>query len=1014
MAALRLSSLWRETAIAAPDLWRNIQIRGFTKAQYLNFALGNIGEKSEAIHVDAYDFYKNLNGLRRILEMGKKWVLKRVSLTGHEPDIHLLFQGLDACSEGTEELELGSFQHRGWGDNLPTLQVVATVFPQLRKLCLVSWRIPSDLHQLSTVTDFAFKVIRELTVEELRKLFTFIKSAGHIMASLELRFLKTEAVFPENILGSDRVKLNRLKSLKIHAHNTPILLALLNAMRLPAEIEVVDVITRDNNNALSLQLTSALSLACSHILAPERVVLASVTTRPGDVKTLSGHVAFGGWRSGKADQLLQLIMGVPKDNTIPNQIRQTYSLPFTSSTNPWLFSRLEGLKITFEPNYAFWKLIAGVPTLRRLKVKAFHLDDCLLRILQGDDARNPSPPFSPLRSLEITFATPDMDIGYARALAHALKYRKLAPIREISFNLCMSHIDMETNDLLSSVALNINWFIVTPKAFLFTMAITASESQISLDREIAQLEKNLASLKRRRNALSPVSRLPPEILARIFFLTLPFAEIAERRLRTEDEPRLEQTKGRLCAVSSRWRETAFAAPELWRDIHIRDRTKAQYLKFALENIGEKQAINLDAYNVDENIPEVRRILEAGNTRVLKRVSLSAEEEAVHRIFQDLEARSQGTEELELRSLQGRGRLANLQTVATVFPQLRKLRLLNWRIPNDLHQLTMVTHLAFKGIRGLTVEDLRKLFAFFKTAGHIESLELQFQKTAAVFPENILGSAEVELHHLKRLKVQADNTLILLALLKAIRLPAEIELVDIATFDNNNELSHQLTSAVSLACSHILPPEDLGVSKVIALTPDGAKQLPHYVGFQGFWSGKPKQFLTVVMEVPKDNAIPSNPNSQICQLYSLPLTSSANPWLLSRLQEISIGLQPNFAFWQLIADIPTLRRLKLDAWHLDDCFLRILRGDEDTHSPSVPRIPFPVLQSLEISIFTPDLDIDYARALAHALKRRTAGAGEGKLAPIREINFKLCTLEIDEETDVLLLSVASDITWLMKE
>ncbi|KAF6744430.1 hypothetical protein DFP72DRAFT_79200 [Ephemerocybe angulata] len=545
------------------------------------------------------------------------------------------------------------------------------------------------------------------------------------------------------------------------------------------------------------------------------------------------------------------------------------------------------------------------------------------------------------------------------------------------------------------------------------MFTITTESQIDLDREIAQLEQDLASLKRRRNALSPVSRLPPEILARIFFLTLPLPELAERILLPEDEPRLAQTKGRLCAVSSRWRETALAAPELWRDIHIRDRTKAQYLNFALANIGEKQAINLDAYNIDENIPEVRRILEAGNTRVLKRVSLSAEEDAMHRIFQDLEARSQGTEELELISPRSHGRLPNLPLVATVFPQLCKLCLVRWRIPSDLHQLSTVTHFALKGLAGSTVEDLRKLLTLIKSAGRIGSLELRFVKTTAIFPENILGTAQVELHYLKRLKVHTDSTLILLALLKAIRLPAGIDLVDIATFDRN-ELSHQLTSAVNLACSHILPPDGVGLSKVIAVAPDGAKQMPHYVGFQGFWSAKPKQLLQAVMAVPKDNAISSNPNSQFCQLYSLPFTSSANPWLLSRLRDMSIGFQPSFTFWQIIADIPTLRWLKLDAWHLDDCFLRILRGDEDTHSPSVPRIPFPVLQSLEISIFTPDLDIGYARALAHALKRRTTGAGEGKLAPIREIKFKLCTLQIDEETDILLLSVALEYTWLMKE
>ncbi|KAF6751335.1 hypothetical protein DFP72DRAFT_908191 [Ephemerocybe angulata] len=548
------------------------------------------------------------------------------------------------------------------------------------------------------------------------------------------------------------------------------------------------------------------------------------------------------------------------------------------------------------------------------------------------------------------------------------------------------------------------------------MPATAIETQISLDREIAQLEQILASLKRRRNALSPVSQLPPEILARIFFLTLPLPgpELAERILRPEDEPRLAQTKGWLCSVSSHWRETAFAAPELWENIHIRDCTKGQYIDFVLGMIGDEQVIYVDAYGIYRNGSTLRRILETGNTRVLKRVSLSAEEWTMHGILREVKARSEGTEELELISSRDHGRLPNLPIVATVFPQLRKLCLVRWRIPSDLHQLSTVTHFALKGLAGTTVGDLRKLLAFFKTAGHIASLELQFQKTAAVFPENILGSAEaVELHHLKRLKVHADNTLILLALLKAIRLPSELEVVDILTIDNSNELSHQLTSALSLTCSDILAPERV---VVLEAAPEGAERpLSEYAAFQGWRNGNSVPLLQAIMAVPKDNTNPPNPNGQTCQLYSLPFTNAANPWLLSRLQELTIRFHASFAFWKLIADIPTLHRLQLDVCHLDDCFFRILRGNEDTGSPSIPRIPFPALQSLEIAIATPDhLDIDYARALAHALKRRADGVGEGKLASIREIGFRLCTSQIDKETDDLLSSVALDITWVVKK
>ncbi|KAF6741152.1 hypothetical protein DFP72DRAFT_774467, partial [Ephemerocybe angulata] len=80
-----------------------------------------------------------------------------------------------------------------------------------------------------------------------------------------------------------------------------------------------------------------------------------------------------------------------------------------------------------------------------------------------------------------------------------------------------------------------------------------------LDREIARLEQQLLDLKQRRNAMSPVSRIPPELLSNIFFLSLRFLKAGG--ITEEADP--DMTRRAICAVSHQWRELAFAEPKLW-------------------------------------------------------------------------------------------------------------------------------------------------------------------------------------------------------------------------------------------------------------------------------------------------------------------------------------------------------------------------------------------------------------------------------------------------------------------
>ena len=81
----------------------------------------------------------------------------------------------------------------------------------------------------------------------------------------------------------------------------------------------------------------------------------------------------------------------------------------------------------------------------------------------------------------------------------------------------------------------------------------------SIDREIARLKESIRALKSPRNELSPISRLPAEILCNIFSL------IEDNIFSSGRSPKSWTNFSR---VSQHWRSTALSAPELWSKIPL--------------------------------------------------------------------------------------------------------------------------------------------------------------------------------------------------------------------------------------------------------------------------------------------------------------------------------------------------------------------------------------------------------------------------------------------------------------
>ena len=84
----------------------------------------------------------------------------------------------------------------------------------------------------------------------------------------------------------------------------------------------------------------------------------------------------------------------------------------------------------------------------------------------------------------------------------------------------------------------------------------------AIDDELKSLEKSAQALKSRRNALAPISRLPPEIIANIFiFLSQPADCVQILAGEEQDLAWL-----RISQVCHRWREIALSHPRLWGHI----------------------------------------------------------------------------------------------------------------------------------------------------------------------------------------------------------------------------------------------------------------------------------------------------------------------------------------------------------------------------------------------------------------------------------------------------------------
>jgi hypothetical protein len=225
--------------------------------------------------------------------------------------------------------------------------------------------------------------------------------------------------------------------------------------------------------------------------------------------------------------------------------------------------------------------------------------------------------------------------------------------------------------------------------------------QQAIDAEIKSLEESARALKRRRNALSPISSLPPELFTTIFSLLclLGTPSLVCGNLK----PDHHLARLRVSHVCHRWREIALHQPLLWSRVDFTKAGASEILVRA-KSVPLYLEANISHFPWDEvRFTTFRNELQT-RTPYICHLSISAGLEHLHKTVKELVAPAPT---LEYLSLFSHGKSLNETTGSHLFvpdtlfngstPRLSRLKLYNCEI-NGKSQL----------LRGLRYLEIRSL------------------------------------------------------------------------------------------------------------------------------------------------------------------------------------------------------------------------------------------------------------------------------------------------------------------
>ncbi|TEB35244.1 hypothetical protein FA13DRAFT_1451159 [Coprinellus micaceus] len=332
-----------------------------------------------------------------------------------------------------------------------------------------------------------------------------------------------------------------------------------------------------------------------------------------------------------------------------------------------------------------------------------------------------------------------------------------------------------------------------------------TEPQVTIDSELIALEKRVLDLRRARNSVASISRLPPEILTLIFCLTVafdtpePFA-LCYSATQTRTNPTYHYVK--LCHVCHAWRTVALSSPQLWARLRVHSRTKA-----SLMDLMRKGSRSLPVFLSIWDTRKRRRIQYNNfsgtfqDMSKLQGISLYLQRNYVDYLLREVTGRAQNLQSLFIiASPLPYYSVGNHELFAGGTPNLRRIHLENYTLPwtNPIFQSTHLTHLTIHHSPPPTAQSMAELVAILRRLPELQAVLVAIPGTSETLgPMTSDDTFPVMMSKMKRFSVNTYHMETLSTILSAIRLPMDVQ--DIRLFFSRDSTSNSPQQEFYGAC-----------------------------------------------------------------------------------------------------------------------------------------------------------------------------------------------------------------------
>lgn len=535
--------------------------------------------------------------------------------------------------------------------------------------------------------------------------------------------------------------------------------------------------------------------------------------------------------------------------------------------------------------------------------------------------------------------------------------------------------------------------------------------QQEIDARIAELESEILDLKRRRNELSPISQIPPEIFCEILELATTASEGGASifQLRTGGHIRT------LCHVSRDWRSLALTCPQLWAGIDVRNTSNAAQIEFLI-NHAHPQPLSLCIEESSQlarqvrpmatgseigfnGIKEilltrgfsVRKLAFSGRTRFLKDyLAVAPTNSALHTIRVHNAERPLGPSRLWVATTAVFTPQCAL--VSSKSPELRVLDLLDSAIPLTSPVLfsPALIDLYLSIPPGSTV---RELLGVLQSASRLQHMNLEFPHDFQP-PESSRPYSVARLSQLCAMVITGKATSIL-ALLQQLSLPAMVLQTMLSCTVPSQARAQIVGEAVLAALAKARLPSLKGLPDqhrylsphAFKIDTRGAESVAAVIGhclfqmecretpFDRPWGNlisATSASVGMLVEGTSD-ALAFQEWLPMCHPPQQGDTLRSIGWTFDHLLCLHVDyLQdtyPSSSFWETISNVPGLQQINIGSHHASEFLPFLFSGCRDSLGKAV-RLPFPRLYQFALRLQPADQDFEgVIKAIVGAFEKR---------------------------------------------